>query len=219
MEGLFLPFDQALRVARQLRLVSPKEWKLWCGRGARPASLPACPGKTYVHDGWAGWEHWLYYACPDKTHVHDGWTGWEHWLYHACPDKLTHVHDGWTGWEHSLYHANLDPAILPAGVHRAPCNQRRSETWCRHVGQVQGQAAAAAPSLASAVKVFCSQSFCTPSGEHCCQQQPPAQKRAAASAAHLAVAVRRQGRQEEPAAAALGLQRFNFETMHLYLLY
>ena len=58
----FLPFDQALRAARQLRLVSEKEWRLWCRTGARPANMPACPDQVYVHDGWMGWVHWLYHA-------------------------------------------------------------------------------------------------------------------------------------------------------------
>jgi len=55
----FLPFDEALRVARSLRLAGHKEWKLWCRSGARPANVPANPAKTYVHDGWIWWEHWL----------------------------------------------------------------------------------------------------------------------------------------------------------------
>ena len=58
----FLPFDEALRAARQLRLVSEQEWRLWCRTGARPANMPACPDKVYVHDGWMGWVHWLYHA-------------------------------------------------------------------------------------------------------------------------------------------------------------
>ena len=58
----FLPFDEALRVARHLRLVSQKEWRLWCRTGARPANMPAAPDKAYVHDGWMGWTHWLYHA-------------------------------------------------------------------------------------------------------------------------------------------------------------
>ena len=55
----FLPFGEALRVARSLRLVSEKEWRVWCRSGARPANVPARPDKTYVHDGWMGWQHWL----------------------------------------------------------------------------------------------------------------------------------------------------------------
>ena len=57
-----LPFDQALRVARSLRLVSQKEWRAWCQSGSRPANVPAAPDQVYVHDGWMGWTHWLYHA-------------------------------------------------------------------------------------------------------------------------------------------------------------
>ena len=55
----FLPFEEALRVARCLRLNSEKEWRLWCKSGARPANVPANPQRVYVHDGWMGWGHWL----------------------------------------------------------------------------------------------------------------------------------------------------------------
>ena len=58
----FLPFDQALRVARSLRLVSRAEWQAWCRSGARPANMPARPDRAYVHDGWLGWVHWLCHA-------------------------------------------------------------------------------------------------------------------------------------------------------------
>ena len=63
----FLPFDQALRVARSLRLVSSTEWLAWCRSGARPANVPARPDKVYVHNGWWGWEHWLYHANLDAA--------------------------------------------------------------------------------------------------------------------------------------------------------
>ena len=63
----FLPVDEALRVARSLRLVSQKEWLLWCRSGARPVNVPANPDKVYVHDGWWGWEHWLYHANLDTA--------------------------------------------------------------------------------------------------------------------------------------------------------
>ena len=67
----FLPFTEALRVARALRLVSQKEWKLWCRSGARPANVPADPSKAYVHDGWRGWVHWLYHANLDPATAPD----------------------------------------------------------------------------------------------------------------------------------------------------
>ena len=58
----FLPFDECLRAARHLQLVSQKEWVLWCRSGARPANVPAAPDKVYVHDGWMGWGHFLRHA-------------------------------------------------------------------------------------------------------------------------------------------------------------
>ena len=63
----FLPFDEALRVARCLRLNSQAEWRLWCRSGARPANVPANPNQVYVHDGWMGWVHWLYHANLDTA--------------------------------------------------------------------------------------------------------------------------------------------------------
>ena len=61
----FLPFDRALRAARQLRLVSEKEWRLWCRSGARPANMPSHANSVYVHEGWMGWMEWV------------------HWLHHT----------------------------------------------------------------------------------------------------------------------------------------
>ena len=58
----FLPFDQALRVARQLRLVGETECRSWCRGGARPANVPAAQEQVYVHSGWRGWEHRLNHA-------------------------------------------------------------------------------------------------------------------------------------------------------------
>ena len=55
----FLPFGEARRVARRLRLVSSTEWRAWCRCGARPVNVPAAPDQVYEHDGWAGYAHWL----------------------------------------------------------------------------------------------------------------------------------------------------------------
>ena len=60
----FLPFDEALLVARALRLVSSAEWHTWCKSGARPANVPSNPDATYRHEGWRGYEHWLRHTNP-----------------------------------------------------------------------------------------------------------------------------------------------------------
>ena len=69
---LFLPFDEALAVARSLRLASSKEWALWCKEGGRPANIPYHPAKIYARDGWAGWGHWLHTAAPAPAAARPG---------------------------------------------------------------------------------------------------------------------------------------------------
>ena len=55
----FLPFKKALLYARSLKLKSHKEWREWSKSGARPANMPSSPHKTYKHEGWQGYCHWL----------------------------------------------------------------------------------------------------------------------------------------------------------------
>mgnify|MGYP002809878061 CR=1 FL=1 len=58
----FLPFEQALAVARsigQAGMSGEKEWRAWCKNGMRPAGIPANPHRTYKDAGWQGWGHWL----------------------------------------------------------------------------------------------------------------------------------------------------------------
>ena len=49
----FLPFDQALRVARSLRLVSEKEWSACAGAARAPPTCP--PPKTWSTSTMGGW--------------------------------------------------------------------------------------------------------------------------------------------------------------------
>ena len=56
---VFLPFDEAARVGRALKLVNRAEWLAWCQQGTRPANVPADPSKTYKGAGWLGWGNWL----------------------------------------------------------------------------------------------------------------------------------------------------------------
>ena len=55
----FLPFNEALAVARVLQLASKVEWEAWCKIGLRPSNVPARPDNFYGHVGWRGWGHWL----------------------------------------------------------------------------------------------------------------------------------------------------------------
>ena len=55
----FLPFDEALAVARSLGLANGFEWNEWCKEGMRPAGVPSRPDQIYKDAGWQGWVHWL----------------------------------------------------------------------------------------------------------------------------------------------------------------
>ena len=160
----FLPFGEALRVARQLRLVSVEEWRLWCRSGARPANLPATPEQAYVHDGWTGWVHWLGTGngagnkkkfLPFDEALRVAWQlrlvnqkepreEWRAWCrtgarpanMPARPDK-TYVHDGWVGWVHWLGQANLDAATAASSAR--PAGKRAAARSAETSGQSRGK--------------------------------------------------------------------------------
>ena len=118
-----LSFAEALAAARSLRLNGQREWELWCKAGARPSNVPACPSKTYKHDGWQGWGHWLgtgnissnmrqYLPFPKALglaqtlglHASRQWHTW--WKDNGrqanvpqAPDNV-YARVGWQGWGH-----------------------------------------------------------------------------------------------------------------------
>ena len=145
----FLPFDEALRVARSLRLVSKTEWEAWRRSGARPANVPANPGMVYVHDGWLGWGHWLGTGNQHtKSFLPFGEslvvaraadlassTEWRAWCRDgmrppnmpADPGRVYKL-DGWRGWRHWLGTEPGAAAPLPAlatGQQRASRKRKR----------------------------------------------------------------------------------------------
>ena len=50
----FLPFEEALAVARALGLANRFEWNEWYEEGMRPPNVPSAPDKIYKDDGWQG---------------------------------------------------------------------------------------------------------------------------------------------------------------------
>ena len=63
-ERQFLPFVQARRFVRSLRLKNRAEWQSYCqgllsGRSPKPDGLPTNPAKTYEHKGWVSMGDWL----------------------------------------------------------------------------------------------------------------------------------------------------------------
>ena len=144
---LFLPFEEALAVARSLGLASMREWKVWSKEGLRPTSVPAIPNKVYKDHGWQGWGHWLGTGktsggqvkgflpfdealCAARQLRLVSRTEWRLWCKSGArpanmpsnPNQV-YVHDGWMGWVHWLCHANLDPPTTPAV---APSTRKRA---------------------------------------------------------------------------------------------
>ena len=105
-------------------LASQFEWKAWCKNGMRPPNVPSHPDRTYKHDGWQGWGHWLgtgntrnttqFLPFDEALAVAQSLglasnAEWRAWCKHGMrpanvpsdPHKV-YVHDGWLGYEHWL---------------------------------------------------------------------------------------------------------------------
>ena len=55
----FVSFESARTFSRTLGLAGARRWYAWCKTGARPSHVPFSPDRTYKHEGWQGWEHFL----------------------------------------------------------------------------------------------------------------------------------------------------------------
>ena len=62
----FLPFPDALKYARSLKLASQEAWRKWRGSGKRPSNIPSDPRNVYKDQGWQGLSHWLGTAKQDR---------------------------------------------------------------------------------------------------------------------------------------------------------
>ena len=142
----FLPFDEALAVARSLGLANVFEWRQWCKEGMRPPNVPSHPDRTYNDSGWQGWVHWLgssgikkasKFAPFDQALTYARSLGlasrteWEAWRKegrrppNVPSDPSKAYKDGeWQGWGHWLGTGNTPGAApattRPAGKRAAP---------------------------------------------------------------------------------------------------
>ena len=123
---LFLPFEEALAVARSLGLASSMEWKMWSKEGMRPRNVPSAPDEVYKCRGWQGWGHWLgsgdqhTKVCLEFLPFEEALAAarslglasakaWHAWCKvgtrpHNLPSNphRTYKHGGWRGWGHWL---------------------------------------------------------------------------------------------------------------------
>ena len=99
-----LPFDEALRVARQLRLVGQTEWNLWCGSGGCPANL----GRSTVSTTQTSTRH-------------------QHWLRNASPRSARRQR------RESRAGATVGAELVPPAGSCAIADPKRQWAWCcRH---------------------------------------------------------------------------------------
>ena len=127
----FLPFEKALLYARSLKLKSHTEWEAWRKSDVRPDNVPSTPHRTYKHDGWQGYGHWLgtsavapkgqqflpfkkalLYARSLKLKGSTEWWAWR--KSGARPANIptnphtTYKHGGWQGIRHWLGTENVN---------------------------------------------------------------------------------------------------------------
>jgi hypothetical protein len=57
----YLPFDEARKFARSLRLTTQRSWRAYFKSKSLPSGIPLDPRKAYAKDGWAGFPDWLGY--------------------------------------------------------------------------------------------------------------------------------------------------------------
>jgi hypothetical protein len=109
----YLPFGQALPLARKAGIKSSGGWRTW---KERPDNLPKHPDVIYKKRGWVSWPHWLrgrepYLSFDDalgmaRTSRIVSVRDWYEWPDRPSnlpkyPQKL-YRNRGWISWEHWL---------------------------------------------------------------------------------------------------------------------
>jgi len=54
-----LPFREAKKFVRKLKLKTEKEWQSYSKSGKRPNNIPSSPYMFYKNKGWTNWRDWL----------------------------------------------------------------------------------------------------------------------------------------------------------------
>ena len=138
---VYMPFAEALRYARSLKLKSVQEWEAWRKSAVRPANIPSHPDRVYTHEGWQGYGHWLgtghlagrhgqtflpfkHALLYARSLMRKTKKGWEAWCKSGVRPanipshpETVYKHDGWQGYGHWLGTGNdgvkKDKQFLP----------------------------------------------------------------------------------------------------------
>ena len=119
----FLAFDKALLYAQSLKLENEKDWSVWCKSGARPVNIPTAPQRTYKHDGWQGYRHWLGTTNVRGSNINingQAFLPFKNALVYARFLKLKHVKE-WKDWCKS--------GSCPVNVPADPCKFYKHAGW------------------------------------------------------------------------------------------
>lgn len=69
---VYLPFEEARNLIRDLKLKGMDEWKDWCKSGNRPTTIPSHPHIIYKDSGWISFGDWFgtgYIACSKREYL------------------------------------------------------------------------------------------------------------------------------------------------------
>jgi hypothetical protein len=117
----FLPFEDARRFARSLRLKSVVEWTRYAKTGQKPLDIPACPNAAYEGDGWTSFGDWLgVEIIADQKKV---------FLDYESAKKFVHALKlkGQTDWfdycKGKFPQLPPKPINIPTGAHKSYCGK------------------------------------------------------------------------------------------------
>ena len=115
----FLPFKEALLLARSLELKSKVEWMQWSKSGTQAVNMPSNPERTYRHHGWQGYGHWLGISKVGVKKDHQ-FLPFKEALLHARSLKLKDKKEWWA-WSQS--------GARPANIPSSPDQVYKHDDW------------------------------------------------------------------------------------------
>jgi hypothetical protein len=120
MDSNFLPFDEARKYVKSLKLKSQKGWTDYCKSGKRPSNIPSRPESVYLNKGWDGYSNWV-----GNKHGKYLQKGKGRWSFEKSREYVRKLNiKGLNGWNAYCKSGNRLPEI-PASPHTS----YRHEGW------------------------------------------------------------------------------------------
>ena len=120
MTSNFLPFDEARKYVKSLKLKSQKEWTSYCKSGKLPSNIPLTPESVYLNKGWDGYSNWV-----GSTHGKYIQKGKGRWSFEKSREYVHKLNiKGLNGWI-AYCKSGKRPPEIPASPHTS----YRHEGW------------------------------------------------------------------------------------------